>query len=428
MIKFISMKRTKSLLINLSYYILLAIFIGILVGVYQLGITFFKNSSNYLYSSRNVYIIIATVLLVIALYILNIFILKFNPFIIGSGVPNVEFAIRHNEKINYKKGVFTIILNSYISTLVGFPLGSEGPSVCLGAMSGSLFNDLYKKKETSKEDLFIASGAGFAAAFLSPLSGFCYIFEEFIHEFKIKTILKAIFITSISVLFTYLINKHHLLSIEVCNILPINNGYIYIPLFIINILISYLFMRLFIKLRDNKILNKYSWCVFILVLILNYLSLELMGSGLGIMSNISKYVSIIGVVLILLFRFIITLISGNTRVTGGLVVPTMCLGTLSGQLICLLGSKFYFLDPMYFPFIILISTCMIFGIINKVPFTATSLVLSTIFSSTFDILLVLKALPILLILFISSSFVFHKLFKFEGLYDEIIKTKTRKNN
>ena len=140
---------------NISFYLGLSVFIGLIVGAYQLGITFFKDSSNFLYNSRNIVIIILTILLVIVLAILNDLILRFYPHINGSAIPYIELAIRENTKIDYKKGIVTIILNSFISTLAGFTLGSEGPSICLGGMSGSLFSDLFKRNKDINEDLYL---------------------------------------------------------------------------------------------------------------------------------------------------------------------------------------------------------------------------------------------------------------------------------
>ena len=98
----------------------------------------------------------------------------------------------------------------------------------------------------------------------------------------------------------------------------------------------------------------------------------------------------------------------------------MCLGSLSGQLICLIGSKYFNLDSSYFTFIILVSSCMLFGIVTKVPLTASSLVISTIFSCTFNFIYVLKVLPIVLILFISASLFARKVLKLDCIYEEMI--------
>ena len=67
---------------NISFYLGLSVFIGLIVGAYQLGITFFKDSSNFLYNSKSVVIIILTILLVIVLAILNDLILRFYPHMI----------------------------------------------------------------------------------------------------------------------------------------------------------------------------------------------------------------------------------------------------------------------------------------------------------------------------------------------------------
>ena len=88
---------------NISFYLGLSVFIGLIVGAYQLGTTFFKDSSNFLYNSKNIIVIILTILLVIVLAILNDLILRFYPHINGSAIPYIELAIRENTKIDYKK-------------------------------------------------------------------------------------------------------------------------------------------------------------------------------------------------------------------------------------------------------------------------------------------------------------------------------------
>ena len=97
---------------------------------------------------------------------------------------------------------------------------------------------------------------------------------------------------------------------------------------------------------------------------------------------------------ILALRVVVTTLSGGGKVTGGLVVPMMALGALTGQIACLVCNKLFGFDIQYFDVIILVSMCMLFGIITKTPITSIVLIFSAIGASTGDYLHALIIIPI----------------------------------
>lgn len=406
--------------------LLIGIIIGTIVGLYELGMKYIQLISTNLYSNQNVINIIIIVICTLIFSIANYFIIKLCPQIDGSGVPMLELGIRNLKPINYKFDVIGMIINSYISSFVGFPLGSEGPSVVISGKLSKLVCDLTK---TDSNDIVpIASGIGFGCAFLSPISGFIYIFEEMLHQFNFKILLHAIFIILGAFCTTFFINKHHLLNLNTLLIPSFDTFYVLIFITIANVLIGFLFVKFIIILKDyfNKhkasIFVKYrGFLYFIIIMILNFFLLKYMGSGGTIMGSNVISNSLIIVSSIFLLRFILTIISGTGSVTGGLVVPTMTIGYLIGQIIGVIFNKTLNLSTDYIQIYSLISACMLFAIVTKTPLTASSLLISTILRlSNYNIVTTFK-ITLLPIVFIFISLYLYKFFKLENLYDEQIK-------
>ena len=321
------------------------------------------------------------------------------PGVDGSGIPNMELGIRHKKKIDWKKESVLMIVNSYISTFIGFPLGSEGPSVVISGKLAKMSNDI--TNFDNDDTIAMACGTGFGCAFLSPLAGLCYIFEESLHKFNPPLILRALLMIISAVFTTSLINHHHLLSVAQAVYPMFKDYYIFAILIIFNVAIGISFVKLIIFLKrifskyKDKLLVKYrGFILFAVVFILNYILLEYMGSGSKLISGIVSKDSILLVLGILALRFVVTTFSGSGKVTGGLVVPMMALGALTGQIACLVCNKLFGFDIQYFDVIILVSMCMLFGIITKTPITSIVLIFSAIGASTGDYLHALIIIPI----------------------------------
>ena len=379
--------------------IVCGVIIGLVVGVYQLAVSFFGSLSNNLYGNESILIVCVMVVIGMALAFINETILKIAPGVDGSGIPNIELGIRGKRTIDWKKEIIFMFVNSCVSTLAGFPLGSEGPSVVLSGKISKMTQEV--SRIDNKDQTAIACGTGFGCAFLSPLAGIAYIFEESLHRFNPSLLLRATLMMLTAYFTTSLVNHHHLLTIVDATMPALNEYYVFFILVIVNTILGVLFtkcivfVKRFFTLHKNRFLIKNrGYLLFALVIICNLVCLPLMGSGSKLISGISNYSLVYIVILILLFRFAITIITGSGRVTGGLVVPIMTLGAISGQLVFLLCQQWFGLSSTIQPIIILVSMCMVFGVVTKTPITSICLIFSTIGYCTNDYLHALIIIPI----------------------------------
>ena len=107
------------------------------------------------------------------------FMVRREPMISGSGIPQVEGELIGKLKMNWLKILIYKFLGGVISLGAGLSLGREGPSVQMGAAVGEGFSNSLKRINIEKKYL-ITSGAsaGLAAAFNAPLSGVIFALEE----------------------------------------------------------------------------------------------------------------------------------------------------------------------------------------------------------------------------------------------------------
>ena len=115
-----------------------------------------------------------------ALGLLSYLLLRLDPDVAGSGIPNAEGAIRGMRRLNRLRVAAGTVLGGLITLFGGLSLGLEGPSVAIGAAIGYAVTDWTGSND--RYDPFVAmggAGAGFAAAFHAPIAGALFALEEF---------------------------------------------------------------------------------------------------------------------------------------------------------------------------------------------------------------------------------------------------------
>ena len=123
--------KVKGFLLNLLESLIIGVLVGAVVGGFQLGMQYLIKFSNTTLQNHTWWVIILVIISGIILSLLNYRIIKVFPNLDGSGIPSIELGIRHQRQIDWKHEIVLMIVNSYASSLVGFPLGSEGPSVVI---------------------------------------------------------------------------------------------------------------------------------------------------------------------------------------------------------------------------------------------------------------------------------------------------------
>ena len=151
--------------------------------------------------------------------------------------------------------------------------------------------------------------------------------------------------------------------------------------------------------------------MFLILLILNYTVLSIMGAGGILMKNLASYSSLLILFSILFARFILTIISGCGKVTGGLIVPILTIGAINGKIISLICVTYLGL---------FMSAVMFFALIIHTPFTALALFYSAVSFLTNNYLDAFYVFPYLTIAIFISYFIFIYLLKCPSLYEEQI--------
>jgi CIC family chloride channel protein len=101
----------------------------------------------------------------------------------GSGIPHVKTVLAGTGQIS---GVWLIpvkFVGGVLAISAGFSLGREGPTVQMGAVTGSRVARFLGLSRGERNHLIACgAGAGLAGAFNAPLAGFLFVIEEFGRE------------------------------------------------------------------------------------------------------------------------------------------------------------------------------------------------------------------------------------------------------
>lgn len=409
-----------------AFYTLLGAFIGSYIGCYQLLVRMLGNLSTALYASRDPLVMLGVFFLMSVLGFVSYGLVLFDRNVDGSGVPNILIHLREDEKVDYKKGLWTVPLSSMLSLFARLTLGSEGPSVALGAKSVSLFNDLFHRSEKN-EDVLLGATMGFGAAFLSPFSGLVYYLEcnpKALHS--LKEILKAIYLSIIIFIFSDLVSPTHLVSIESVPSIGIGFFLAGFLLLLLNVPLSFLFLRglcavkaFFARHEKDGVSALRGLLYFPLACLLNYRFFDLMGNGHALFELPFLSYSFQALFLALFARMLFIFLFGTGKASGGLVLPTMSIGILSAEILIRALLPTGLITNAESSLLMMLSITMFFALVSRTPFTGAALFLSILLSAKGGALSLILAAYALLLFLLGNRFL--TLFDGEGLYAKFIR-------
>ena len=117
---------------------------------------------------------------------------KWEPMISGSGIPQVEGEIQGKLSEKWKRVLPAKFLGGFLCLLGGLSLGREGPSIQLGAMTGQGVSRLLDRGKTEEKYLMTCgASAGLAAAFHAPLAGMMFALEEIHKGFSVSILISV---------------------------------------------------------------------------------------------------------------------------------------------------------------------------------------------------------------------------------------------
>ncbi len=120
-------------------------------------------------------------------------VMRISPDSSGSGIPHLKGVLLHVRAMRWKSLLPVKFLGGAIGIGAGLSLGREGPTVQMGAAIGQAVAELLGVPSRAVPQLLsCGAGAGLAAAFNAPLAGFLFVIEELHRELSARTFAGAL--------------------------------------------------------------------------------------------------------------------------------------------------------------------------------------------------------------------------------------------
>jgi CIC family chloride channel protein len=112
----------------------------------------------------------------------------------GSGIPHIKGVLVHlRSLVNWRWLLPVKFVGGIIGIGAGLSMGREGPTVQMGAAIAQGLADIFRvPSKTVPQLVSCGAGAGLAAAFNAPLAGFLFVIEELHRELSARTFAGAL--------------------------------------------------------------------------------------------------------------------------------------------------------------------------------------------------------------------------------------------
>ena len=360
------------------------------------------------------FIVLAIVGLLIGLLI------KYEPMIRGSGIPQIEGLLLRKFEMSWWKVILGKIAGGILAIGSGLSLGREGPSIQIGASIGLGFSRLFKRIKV-EENFLVSSGAsaGLAAAFNAPLAGVMFALEEMHKRFSPLILLSAVPAALMADLVSEKIfNIEPLFSFIYMEALPLQNYLYLIVLGGFLGLAGAAFNVSLLKYKSFYVSKKWIPVIVRPVIPLMLAGLFIiyypgvLGGGLGIVESITgSSMGLSLIIILLLVKFAFTIISYGSGAPGGIFLPMLAIGAVSGKLVIMILQQFTNIDPVYANNFIMLAMAGYFAAVVKAPITG--IVLITEMSGSFK-----HFLPLAIVVF--TAYVISSLLGTKPVYESLM--------
>lgn len=364
--------------------ILIGAIAGIIVSLFRLFIEEMMNHlvALYLWFRINPIGLIPWTLVMIIFAVVVGLLIKSEPNIKGSGIPQVEGTLQGEIKLNWFSILWKKFVGGVLSVGSGLFLGREGPSIQLGAMVGQGFGE-YTKASTSEKKIFISSGAaaGLGAAFNAPIAGLLFVIEEVHHHFS-----PLIWLTSLTAALTANLVSLNFFGLKpvlfIADVpsLPLKYYGLLILLGIILGALGYVYQIVLLSLpqiykKTHLPEHLYGLIPFLLIIPIAFFFPNYLGGGNQIVLAIGEHSFPLTVLIFLFFlRFLFSMISYGANLPGGIFLPILTLGALIGGIYGTTLHQWFGLDSLLIRDFAIFAMAGYFTAIGKAPLTAIILV------------------------------------------------------
>ncbi len=359
----------------------------------------------------------------------------------GGGVPQAEGASRGIVPLKWWRDLTLMFAATLVNVFLGLSVGSEGPSILIGACAGDGVSTTLKRDQMiRKYQITGGACAGLAVAMSAPLMGMAFAFEEAHKRFTPEVFICAF----ASVIFGMLtrIAIYGALGLQMVNTfgsyvfyeLPVKY-YLYVVL--AGVLCGglgvafykacFLFRRLFKKLRAKDGRTTLYLRVLIVVLLgglVSLLAAGVMGGGHGLIESLGTFggaassnmpavfgmTFLLSVLVILILKFVITVVNVGGGIPCGILIPILAIGACFGALLNG-GLTALGVEKEYGDIMIMICMAAFFTTVVRAPLTAIIMICELTGSFA-------PLLPV--IIAVSIGYMMGEAFKTEGIYEDLL--------
>lgn len=403
-----NMHLKKHLLPCLWFSCLTGVFTGAVIFLFKVAIKYVQELSSFIYSGAraNPYFLPLLLLGAAGIALISFVLIKIFPIIRGSGIPNALAILRGFIPFRWVSSLLGIFSSTLLTFLVGIPLGNEGPSVQMGCSIGKGSVNLFGKKNKALEKYTMTGGAcaGFAAATGAPLTGIIFAIEEAHRRFSpiifiaaaTATLSATLTSTGLCYLFPSLKITPHLFNLPEASAMPVKYFWVAIAVGLVVGACSIIFTKIYKSFNTlmNERLKKIPLCakvitIFLLVTLIGFFLSGALGSGHHLIDEIFLGHAPVWYVLIvlLLVRAVLLLVSTNSGITGGSLIPLLTFGAILGSLISSALTALNVLPAQYSSAVVLIAMSSFLAASSRTPLTAIILTVE-VFSGFQNILMI----------------------------------------
>ena len=410
----------KSILVGLS--------VGVVTILYRIALSRAEKISIFIYSyigQHSALIFPLFIILGIVGCLIGLLVKKYPP-ISGSGIPQVQGQLLGYFKTPWLSTLLAKFIGGTVTILSGLSVGREGPSIQLGAATAHGLGNRLASTRTERK-ILIASGAsaGLAVAFNAPLAGVMFALEEMFKYFS-PIILLATITSAVTADFlcTIVFGLEPIFKFAVHETIPLNYYWLVFLLGgivgISGAFYNHILLKTIALYKKLSSFNKHLKFIFPFIIagILGLTFPIVLGGGDHIIAALSLSKSMQWFLLVLLFKFLFSMISFGSGVPGGIFFPLLVIGALIGGLFGNIAITFFGVNPDLFYNFVVLAMAGFFTAIVRAPITG--IILLTEMTGSFNHLLSLTAISII-------AYVTADLLKNTPIYESLLEIQMKDN-
>ena len=400
--------------------------VGLVIALFRIMIVkadYARQVAVHLVKVKPIYAFAVLLVLILIAWILDKLI-RFEPDISGSGIPQIEGELKGLEDQNWRKVLIAKFAGCVLAIGGGLALGREGPSIQLGGMIGKGF--ARRKNALLTEERMLMScgaGAGLAAAFGAPLAGVLFALEELHKNFSAEVLVSTMAASAVAdYIAVNIIGLRPVFDFDVEHRIPLRLYWAVVLLGVILGILGVLYNKLLDKMQDFFDRFDSKFISIGIMLMISFLMMFIYPTVLGSGNNLVKVISdgkftLIALAILLVAKLLFSTGSFGTGTPGGIFLPLLVIGAITGGLYSTFLSTAFGVEEYYIKGFVIIAMAGFFSAIVRAPITGVILI--TEMTGNFMTLLSLVSASLV-------AYVVADLLGGEPVYDQLMHRRQRK--